>query len=401
MSNTVTVSPAAASKLVVTTQPPTSSAAGASFAVGVSIEDSFGNVVTSDNTDLVTLAIGTNPSSGTLSCTPGSTVTVNNGVASFSCSINKVGTGYTLSASSGALAGATTNAFNITPGPASHLVVTTQPPGSSVAGASFAVGISIEDSSGNVVTTDNSTAVTLAIGTNPASGTLTCTSPTVTAINGMASFSCSINKAGTGYTLGATSSPVLTAATTNAFNITAGAATQLSVSAPATATAGTPFSFTVTAQDAFGNIVTGYTGTVHFTSSDGIATLPTDYTFVAGDGGVHTFTSGATLKTAGNQTITATDTVTSSITGTSNTVAVSAAAATHFMVSAPTSVIAGTAFSFTVTASDAFGNTATGYTGIVHFTSSDGAATLPADATLTNGVGTFSATLRLPPAVRP
>ena len=69
----------------------------------------------------------------------------------------------------------------------------------------------------------------------------------------------------------------------------------------------------MTARDAFGNTATGYTGTVHFTSSDAQATLPADYTFTAGDTGVHTFT--ATLKTAGTQSLTATDTVDSSITG--------------------------------------------------------------------------------------
>ena len=71
------------------------------------------------------------------------------------------------------------------------------------------------------------------------------------------------------------------------------------------------------------------------------------------------------------------------------------AAATHFVVSAPASATAGSAFSFTVTALDQFGNTATGYTGTVHFTTSDGNAILPADSTLTNGTGTFSATLRI------
>ena len=48
---------------------------------------------------------------------------------------------------------------------------------------------------------------------------------------------------------------------------------------------------TVTAQDAYGNTATGYTGTVHFTSSDGQAVLPADYTFAAGDNGTHTFTT--------------------------------------------------------------------------------------------------------------
>ena len=163
------------------------------------------------------------------------------------------------------------------------------------------------------------------------------------------------------------------------------------VTASTSATARTAFAFTVTALDATNNIATGYTGTVHFTSSDGAAgvTLPANSMLTNGVG-----TFSATLRTAGSQTITATDTMTASITGTSNTIAVSAASATHFAVSAPASATNGTAFNFTVTALDQFNNTATSYGGTVHFTSSDGSATLPANSTLTNGTGTFSATLR-------
>src|SRR5207302_699354 len=160
------------------------------------------------------------------------------------------------------------------------------------------------------------------------------------------------------------------------------------VSAPFSATAGSAFSFTVTALDQFNNTATGYAGTVHFSSTDGNAGLPANSPLSNGSG-----TFSATLRTAGLQTITATDTANSSITGTSNSIAVNAAAATHFAVSAPFSATAGSAFSFTVTAQDQFNNTATGYAGTVHFTSSDGAATLPANSTLTNGTGTFSATL--------
>ena len=65
----------------------------------------------------------------------------------------------------------------------------------------------------------------------------------------------------------------------------------------------------------------------------------------------------------------------------------------HFAISVPTGVLTGKAFNFTVTALDSSNSTVTGYSGTVHFTSSDGAATLPANAVLTNGVGTFSATL--------
>jgi subtilisin-like proprotein convertase family protein len=66
---------------------------------------------------------------------------------------------------------------------------------------------------------------------------------------------------------------------------------------------------------------------------------------------------------------------------------------THFLVSAPPTALPGSAFNFTVTAQDGANATTPDYTGIVHFTSTDGAATLPANTTLTNGVGTFSATL--------
>ncbi len=61
-------------------------------------------------------------------------------------------------------------------------------------------------------------------------------------------------------------------------------------------------------------------------------------------------------------------------------------------VGAAGNATAGTAIIVTVTALDAFNNTATGYAGTIHFTGSDNAAQLPADSTLTNGVGTLNAT---------
>ena len=102
----------------------------------------------------------------------------------------------------------------------------------------------------------------------------------------------------------------------------------------------------------------------------------------------------AALRTAGNQTLTATDTVNGSLTNTSASIAVTAVAATHFVVSAPANAITGNGVNFTVTAKDAFNNTAAGYAGTVHFTSTDSAASLPANATLTNGMGVFSVTLK-------
>ena len=219
----------------------------------------------------------------------------------------------------------------------------------------------------------------------PANATLT---------NGTGTFSATLKTAGN-QTITATDTVTASiTGTSNTITVSAAAGTHLVVSAPASATSGTAFSFTVTALDQFNNVATAYGGTVHFTSSDAGAgtALPTDSTLTNGVG-----TFSATLKTAGPQTITAKDTVTASITGTSNQIVVSGSGATHFVVSAPAATTNGVAFNFTVTAKDASNNTATGYVGTVHFTASDGSATLPADFTFTlanNGTAAFSATLR-------
>ena len=84
----------------------------------------------------------------------------------------------------------------------------------------------------------------------------------------------------------------------------AGAVSALSVQCLSTATAGALTQFTVTAIDAAGNTINSYTGTVHFTSSEA-GTLPADRTLTSGVGRIHRH-----LNTAGNQTITATDTPT-------------------------------------------------------------------------------------------
>jgi hypothetical protein len=176
--------------------------------------------------------------------------------------------------------------------------------------------------------------------------------------------------------------------------VTPAAIDHLNVRTPGSATAGTPFDVVVTAQDLYNNTVTGYTGTVTFTSSDPGATLPANYTFTASENGVHTFSGGVTLILAGSQTVTATDTTTTSIAGIGN-VTVSAAALDHFSITSAGTVAAGMPFDLIVTAQDHYGNTVTGYAGTVTFTTSDQdpQVSLPADYTFTaddNGLHTFS-----------
>src|SRR5262249_60643620 len=109
---------------------------------------------------------------------------------------------------------------------------------------------------------------------------------------------------------------------------------------------------------------------------------PPNSPFSAGNVGVRSFT--ATLKTAGSQSLTATDTVTGSINGSQTGITVNPAAASTLTVSGfPSPTTAGVSNSFTVTAKDAFGNTATGYLGTVRFTSSHVHAMLSANYTFT------------------
>jgi hypothetical protein len=194
----------------------------------VQVRDASSDVVVTDSTTVVTLAINTNPGTGTLTCTGGLSKTVTNGQATFAgCSIDKIGTGYTLIVTSSPYrTAATSTAFNVTLGAAVKLGFTSTP-GASTINLPFTVQpvVAIQDAGGNTVAAAPATTVTLAIGTNPGAGTLTCTGGlTRTTSLGVASFSgCYINNAGTGYTLTA-SATGYTLATSSAFNVTAPAA---------------------------------------------------------------------------------------------------------------------------------------------------------------------------------
>ena len=78
-----------------------------------------------------------------------------------------------------------------------------------------------------------------------------------------------------------------------------------------TVPAGSSQSVTVTVVDANGNPVFNYVGTVVFTSSDGQAELPANYTFLPADQGTHTFA--VEFDSGGAQTITVEDVANSSL----------------------------------------------------------------------------------------
>ena len=151
---------------------------------------------------------------------------------------------------------------------------------------------------------------------------------------------------------------------------------------PDTADVGVPIKFEVTALNSTNDNAKSNYGVVHFSCNDPGATLPADAGLHQGYG---QFT--ATFSRVGRFTITATDTAHPGLHGTSREIPVPGAA-THFVISPPsTPVQSGIPFDVTVTAEDVNDSLASGYTGTVHLTSSDSEAVLPADITLSNGVG--------------
>lgn len=263
---------------------------------------------------------------------------------------------------------------------ATHFSVAT--PASTIAGAVFQVTVTALDASNNVVTSFSgavqfsSSDSQAALPNNPALA------------NGMGTFSVTL-KTAPSQTIAATSTgatPIM--GTSTAIAVGAGHAARLSVSAPNASTVAVPFNFTVTADDAYNNVATSYAGIVHFSSSDVQAVLPTNSALANGMG-----TFPVTLKTMANATITATDTVTASLTGSSTPISVFSNAPTHLLVATLGAATTRAPISVQVKALDGANNISAGYSETVHFTSTDGKAILPADATLPNGTGNFSATL--------
>src|SRR5262249_14260923 len=148
----------------------------------------------------------------------------------------------------------------------------------------------------------------------------------------------------------------------------------------------------------FGNTVTGYVGTVAFSSTDPLATLPAAYTFAATDAGVHNFSVGlhTSTKNAQSWSVSAADTSSAATLQTIPNFEVVNGAAASVGVTLPTQITAGVAFTSKVTVTDAWGNGVQNYFGTVHFSTSAALAGLPADYTFTGadaGVHQFTLTL--------
>ena len=271
----ITVGPAA--KLTFTQQPGGGAATVAwTTQPTVTVQDAGGNTIVG-STASITLAIGTNPNSGVLTCTTNPKAAVA-GVDTFAgCRIDKAAAGYTLTASSSGLTSATSTSFAITVGTATTLVFSQQPGGAdaTVIWTTQPIVV-VQDAGGNTVT-GSSASITLAIGTNPAVGVLTCTTNPLAASSGTASFAgCKISKTGVGYTLVASASG-LTSATSSAFNITASPLGYVAVGAPTTATSNS----TVAVNYPAGTVTNDLLILVEINATNGNTATPTGWTLLA------------------------------------------------------------------------------------------------------------------------
>ncbi|MCC6466109.1 MAG: hypothetical protein IT463_12285 [Planctomycetes bacterium] len=236
--------------------------ANQTFNVTVAAQDSSNVTDTTWSTDF-TAVLSANPLQ--LSASPGNPTTPSSGEVIFTFSVAQIGTGYTLTFSSGALTTAISTSFNIT---ADRLVITQQPTTVKV-GTSIAPDILVEarDGLGTVDTSfTGSVSAAVATGSGATGGTTS-----VNAVAGEATFSALTVSTVGSKTLGFTATN-LTTATSNSFNVTAD---RLIITAgPTTTVAGASIStITVEAQDGSGNTDTTFTGSVAVTLTTGSGTL--------------------------------------------------------------------------------------------------------------------------------
>ena len=137
------------------------------------------------------------------------------------------------------------------------------PPATVTAGVPFGVTVSVEYATGVVLQTVDTGQATIELGNDPGGDPLSGTM-TASFHDGVATFSgLTLDHAANGYTVSATSNGMGTA-TSGSFSVVAAAGTQLLITTEpqGVVTAGQAFGLTAEVEDRFGNLATGYDGTV-------------------------------------------------------------------------------------------------------------------------------------------
>lgn len=399
-SATFALAAGAASQLAMVTQPSASVASGSALAQApaVRLRDGAGNLVSQAG---VNVTVGIAPSGASLT---GSTTAVTNasGIATFTgLGITGVVGNYTLAFSASGLTGTTSNSIAVTPGPASALSITTQPPASSPSGSAFSTAptVQLRDASGNAVATSG---VSIAAALNgPAGGTLVGTPNATTNASGLATFTgLGIGGNTSGSFTITFSSGGLTSATSSSVNVTLPATKLGMVTQPsATAASGVALAQqpSVRLLDASNNPVSqaGVQVSVALAGGTGASLFGTA-TATTNASGVASFTGLGITGTIGSYSLSFSS---SGLTGvSSNTITLSHGAATQVVLTTPPSSTAqsGAPFSTQPTAQlrDAAGNNVltSGITVTASKLTGDAGATVqnPTATTNASGAATFS-----------
>ena len=350
--------PGAVSQLSYSQQPSDVTAGAAiSPAVQVQLFDTYGNLETIDSSDQVTIAVASGPGSLTGSST--TTATVSSGVATFSNLVLTTVGPYTLKATVSGLSGLTSSTFTVNPTTANQLFLSVLPSNATAGSAiSPAVQVQVLDMYENLVSTDNSDLVGMAVASGPgswASGSTT----SVTVSNGVAIFSnLVLDTVGT-YTLSAAATG-LGSVISNFFTVSAASASRLSfLVQPSNVSAGSALSPAVQVQllDQYGNPVnTDNSDQVKMTAGGPGSLAGSSATKVTSANGVAVF-SNLVLDTAGTYTLSAAATGFSGTTSATFTVGPASASNLAFVVQ-PGNGTAGSALSPTIQLQvlDTYGN---------------------------------------------
>jgi hypothetical protein len=395
----VTVGPATASSLTVPT--PSAQTAGAPFETTLTALDAYGNTA-SGYTGAKAIAFS-GPSSSPSSTAPKypASVSFSAGVGAASITLYKAES-TTLSANDGSISGGS-GGFTVNPATAASLSLGAAS-ATPTAGEADNLSISALDAYGNAATGYAGThALTFGgastIGANKptvssSSGTATAfgTATPIGFTSGVATVSGANNGAMRLYSAETAKVTVSDGTIGNgaglSVTVAPAAIASIVVTTPTTQTAGTPFDLAIAAKDTYGNGVSGsqalsFSGPA--SSPNGTApSYPSTVSFTSGAG-----TASVTLADAQSTTITAKQ---GGVSATGGSFTVNPATATSMSLgAASTTPTAGVADNLTITALDAFGNTATAYTGSKSLTFG-GASTIGANKpTVSSSSGTATA----------
>lgn len=290
--------------------------------------------------------------------------------------------------------------LSFVPGAAAALSFTQGPPASTTAGMALApvVRVALVDANGNRVMPTTEVDVTLAL-TGGTPGAMLTGTATQTTSGGEATFNgLSLQTAGSGYALVATSG-ALTQATSSMFDVAAGPPSVLAFATPpgmAVNVGQAMPAVRVAVQDSFNNTVTSATTNISIAKGVGSPAGTLSGTLLrAASMGVASFDDLAVDTQGTGFTLTASANGLTPISSAPFNVVPAGMATRWVLVGAPTSVAAGASFGFTVEAQDGGGSLDTSVTGTVTLTlvAGNGATLAPMTmptATVTAGQATFS-----------